>query len=131
GRGGRRRHPRAARRRDPRAGNARKAPARRGLVPVDLHAPAGAHTGPSRRPDSRGGGIALVNLEHIRVLLDADAMRDLLGAIPLLADGTAGLSSLSLDLLWVKHWRSFPDSSRVDVATDGGTFAIIYSPAHL
>ncbi|TMB13003.1 MAG: hypothetical protein E6J71_23405 [Deltaproteobacteria bacterium] len=61
-----------------------------------------------------------MNLEHIRVLLDADAMRDLLGAIPLLADGTAGLSALSLDRLWVKPGRHFHASYRVTLATEAG-----------
>ena len=60
-----------------------------------------------------------MNPEHIRVLLDADAMRHLLGAIPLLADGTAGLSALSLDRLWVKPGRHFHASYRVTLSGRG------------
>lgn len=61
-----------------------------------------------------------MNPEHIRVLLDADAMRRLIGAIPLFADGTAGVSALSLDRLWVKPGRHFHASYRVTLATETG-----------
>ena len=54
---------------------------------------------------------------HIRVLLDADGMRPLLGTIPLLADGTARLTAVSLDRLWVKPGRHFHASYRVTLAT--------------
>ena len=61
-----------------------------------------------------------MNPEHIRVLLDADAMRQLLGAIPLLADGDARLTAMSLDRLWVKPGRHFHASYRVTLATGAG-----------
>ncbi|TMA49139.1 MAG: hypothetical protein E6J76_13645 [Deltaproteobacteria bacterium] len=57
---------------------------------------------------------------HIRVLLDADGMRPLLGTIPLLADGTARLTAVSLDRLWVKPGRHFHASYRVTLATETG-----------
>ena len=57
---------------------------------------------------------------HIRVLLDADGMRPLLGTIPLLADGTARLTAVSLDRLWVKPGRHFHASYRVMLATETG-----------
>jgi len=63
-----------------------------------------------------------VNPEHIRVLLDADAMRQLLGAIPLLADGDARLTAISLDRLWVKPGRHFHASYRVALATEAGPY---------
>src|SRR5258705_150650 len=67
-----------------------------------------------------GEEIGLVTPDHIRVLLDADAMRQLLGAIPLLADGDARLTAMSLDRLWVKPGRHFHASYRVALATAAG-----------
>jgi len=61
-----------------------------------------------------------VSPAHIRVLLDADGMRPLLGTIPLLADGTARLTAVSLDRLWVKPGRHFHASYRVTLATETG-----------
>src|SRR5207244_75081 len=43
-----------------------------------------------------------------------------LGTIPLLADGTARLTAVSLDSLWVKPGRHFHASYRVTLATETG-----------
>src|SRR5262249_31605316 len=121
GRGGRRRHHRAPRRRRARAGHARQAPARRRLVPVDLHAAARRQPrSPPRSGAAPGEEVGLVNPEHIRILLDADAMHRLLGAIPLLAEGDARLTAMSLDRLWVKPGRHFHASYRVALVTEAG-----------
>ena len=61
-----------------------------------------------------------MNPEHIRILLDADAMHRLLGAIPLLAEGDARLTAMSLDRLWVKPGRHFHASYRVALVTEAG-----------
>src|SRR5436309_12748524 len=47
-------------------------------------------------------------------------MRPLLGTIPLLADGTARLTAVSLDRLWVKPGRHFHASYRVTLVTETG-----------